>query len=427
LAFATMEAAYLLVAIFLAFLFLAGLRELARGVWGGFRFASLSPLPAMFLFILSLTLPLFIPGVGLFQGLLGVTLANANKSAGLEGAPLGVGIFVAGVLLTLAVVGAFWLGMRWRPWRWLAGFGIMYGIYITLYTTFFANPAGLVTGVWGSVSYWLVQHGKRRIEQPLFYYPFLLTTYEFLVVLLALGAAVYYVRRRPRDEGPFPMTAFLFFWAAGAFFIFSYAGEKTPWLLIHLVLPLALLAGRFVGEWARWPPLPRALALTALAALAVVSLRVSLQASFATADRPVQALLYAQGSFDLKKLRPEVEGWLQGGGRVWADADLSYPYAWHFRRYPEFRYTSLKDYTPPAGSLVLAQKGQEAALRQKLPGYGPGEDYRNLVWFPEGYRRWGARDFLKAEPWRWWLRYFLFRESQDYLSSAGVVLRPPGP
>ncbi len=427
LAFATKEVSYLVVGLFLAFLLLAGARELGRAVRSGFNFASLSPLPSLFLFITSLSLPLFVPGIGLFQGLLGVTLANADKSAGFEGAPIGAGMYVATVLLTLAVVAGFWMGMRWRPRQWLAGFAIMYGLYVPLYTTFFTNPQGLATGVWGSVGYWLVQHSKGRIEQPIFYYPFLLTTYEFLALLLAIGAAVYYLRRWPSREGPFPITAFLLFWAAGAFLLFSYAGEKTPWLLLHLVLPLALLGGKFVGEWARWRLLPRALSLAALAGVGALSLLVALQASYTTDDQPVQALVYAQGSFELQGHRSEVEGWLEEGGEVWADADMAWPWAWHLRRYPGFRYTELSQYQPPVGVLVIATKNQEAILRQELPGYGPGQEYRNLLWFPESYRGWGARDFLKGEPWRWWVRYVLFRDSPAYYSSAGVILRPPAP
>jgi hypothetical protein len=32
-------------------------------------------------------------------------------------------------------------------------------------------------------------------------------------------------------------------WVAGAWLTFSYAGEKMPWLTVHIVLPMILLAG----------------------------------------------------------------------------------------------------------------------------------------------------------------------------------------
>ncbi|MDP6101089.1 MAG: TIGR03663 family protein [Dehalococcoidia bacterium] len=427
LAFATKEVAYMLVVIFLAFLLILGARELGRSIRDGFRFASLSPLPSLFLFILSLSLPLFAPGIGLFQGLLGVTLANADNSAGMDGEPLGMGVYVATVLLTLSVIAGFWIGTRWRPRQWLLGFAVMYGLYVPMYTTFFTNLNGLATGVWGSVGYWLVQHGKGRLEQPFFYYPLLLTTYEFLALLLAMGAAVYYVRSRLFKEGSFPITGFLLFWTVGAFLLFSYAGEKAPWLLLHLVLPLALLGGKFVGQWAQWRLLPRVISLVFLSGLAALSLPVALQASYTTDDDPVQTLVYAQGSFELKDHRTDVVGWLERGGQVWADADVAWPWAWYLRNYDGFRYTYLTDYPPPDGVLVIALEAQEAELRRGLPDYAPSEGYRNLLWFPEQYRGWDPRAFLTGEPWQWWAGYVLFRESVPYWDSAGVIIWPSIP
>src|SRR5262249_30171722 len=43
-------------------------------------------------------------------------------------------------------------------------------------------------------------------------------------------------------------TAFIVFWIVAAFGAYSYAGEKMPWLGVHMALPLAILAGKFFGE-----------------------------------------------------------------------------------------------------------------------------------------------------------------------------------
>ena len=134
-------------------------------------------------------------------------------------------------------------------------------IYSLLFTTFFTNPKGLITGVLGSVSYWLAQHGVQRGGQPWYYYILLLLPlYEFLPFLFALGGLVYYLLRstqyaiyqhpdpEPGAEGRGLFVAFLAYWAIMTLLLYSWAGEKMPWLTTHLVLPLALLAGRFVGE-----------------------------------------------------------------------------------------------------------------------------------------------------------------------------------
>ena len=38
------------------------------------------------------------------------------------------------------------------------------------------------------------------------------------------------------------LSRFLFYWTLAALFAFTLAGEKMPWLNVHLALPLSLLA-----------------------------------------------------------------------------------------------------------------------------------------------------------------------------------------
>ena len=42
--------------------------------------------------------------------------------------------------------------------------------------------------------------------------------------------------------------AFLIFWTISTLFIYSWAGEKMPWLTTHLAVPLILLTGWFGGR-----------------------------------------------------------------------------------------------------------------------------------------------------------------------------------
>ena len=54
--------------------------------------------------------------------------------------------------------------LSWR--NWLVAIIIMFLLYALLFTTFFTNPAGLVTGVGGSISYWLSPQEVERGGQP---------------------------------------------------------------------------------------------------------------------------------------------------------------------------------------------------------------------------------------------------------------------
>ena len=41
---------------------------------------------------------------------------------------------------------------------------------------------------------------------------------------------------------------FLFYWFLASLIVYSWGGEKMPWLVIHITLPLCVIAGWFVGK-----------------------------------------------------------------------------------------------------------------------------------------------------------------------------------
>src|SRR5262249_32311899 len=77
------------------------------------------------------------------------------------------------------------IGLAWRRRDFLICAAIFWTIYILLFTTFFTNMHGFATGIWGSLDYWLQQHGEERGKQPVFYYTVLTPVYEYLTLLLA--------------------------------------------------------------------------------------------------------------------------------------------------------------------------------------------------------------------------------------------------
>ena len=160
---------------------------------------------------------------------------------------------------------------RTLSWRnWLVAVVIMFIIYALLFTTFFTNPLGLGTGMFGSISYWMAQQEVQRGGQPWYYYLLLLPMYEFVPLLFSVVASAYYLIRgfRPRplpaaeEEDPDPVqieelekrtsdarfVAFLIFWTISTLFIYSWAGERMPWLVVHPALPMIILAGKFAGD-----------------------------------------------------------------------------------------------------------------------------------------------------------------------------------
>ena len=156
---------------------------------------------------------------------------------------------------------------------WVRLMALFWGVQILLFTTFLTNTQkGLVSGVVGSLGYWLTQHEVGRGSQPWFYYLILSAVYEFLALFLCL-AAVWSLNRHlktsswePVSEEDLPVEAepgasgggaseirklflcFLVFWVLCSWIGYSVAGERMPWLLAHVVLPMCVLGGWWLGR-----------------------------------------------------------------------------------------------------------------------------------------------------------------------------------
>lgn len=134
--------------------------------------------------------------------------------------------------------------------RWLVALLIFLSIYALFFTAFFSNLLGLITGTTGSLLYWLAQHNVQRGSQPGHYYLIQLIIYEPLLLLfgaVALGLIGRGLVKNWRSGHLLLQTAhfsilLLAWWSIAAFAIYTWAGEKMPWLTIHLTLPLTLLA-----------------------------------------------------------------------------------------------------------------------------------------------------------------------------------------
>lgn len=167
----------------------------------------------------------------------------------------------------------------------LPALGVAFVIYALFFTAFLTNIIGVLSGTIGSLLYWLAQHNVERGGQPDYYYLLLLVIYEPLLVFWALAGAVmigvaHVNRWRTRRSDPPPVAntdtdeahrapppaaalpphaptallpLLLLWWSITAIGIYSWAGEKMPWLLVHVALPLVLLgAWAFQQVWDWW-------------------------------------------------------------------------------------------------------------------------------------------------------------------------------
>ncbi len=303
------------------------------------------------------------------------------------------------VILLLAL-GAAEVGLRWSRW-WLAPALLFAAIYVPLYTTLGTNPAGLHSGLWGSLDYWLAQQEVQRGHQPGFYYAFMVPLYEPLALAAGLLGGCWLLARGNR------LARLLLWWFAWMFLSLSLAGEKMPWLTVHLALPLALLAALVAGEAARRireagaravlrGPLRAGLAGAAVVcvlALGTLTVRTGTAVSYLHPGTPVEPLIYTQTSPDLPEVAREIAAYAEANGTgtglpmtVETRLSLSWPWAWYLRDYHQVLYTSaetLREQEPDPGRVLIAT----AWTLDEVPGlraaYGEARPYRHRSWFPE--------------------------------------------
>lgn len=128
-------------------------------------------------------------------------------------------------------------------------------LFTVLYTTFFTNMAGMASGTVGALGYWLGQQDVQRGDQPWFYYLLMLPQYELVAVVLTPIAGAITLKRivpKIRTGEPVGKRSYLWglflWWTLVHLVVFSWAGEKMPWLTVHMALPMILLSGSLIGD-----------------------------------------------------------------------------------------------------------------------------------------------------------------------------------
>ena len=267
---------------------------------------------------------------------------------------------------------------------WIWGAATFFTLYTLLFTTFFTNPRGLQAGLVDGIRYWLSQQPVNRGSQPWFYYLALLPAYELPALLLGIvGLAA--VFRQPTLLG-----AFLVSFSVGNLVLYSWASERFPWLLLHPLLPLTLLAG--IGAQALWHGRRRLAGKLALGAVAV-TLAYAVQAAYVVnyvrpAD-PRELIVSVQTSTDVPRVRDrlldldrravqalgrrltlQVDSW---GGTGW-------PWGWYLR-HEEVAYEDMsRPYWVPTADVLIVAEPNRQLLKRHLRGYD-GRRFRLRVWW----------------------------------------------
>lgn len=303
--FATKETQYIVIALIGGYLFTQVWKEVRNWLYARRSLHEFTPEASFFVLLVTLSLPLLAAGIAVFQNVLGVTLAAEDGTPGIvTGSPSGSGWNIAIGISASFLAASIAIGWYWKRNVFLAVFGVFALIFILIFTNFGSYPAGIGSGAWQSLGYWLAQQDVARGNQPWYYYFMISSVYEFLPFGVAGAAAIFYVFKsgirpwlllalitaativlansslsfeRGMIKGteqdvltyvgklsllivyaaavaiPFTLkitkiNKFLFFWTISTFIAYTHAGEKMPWLLVNVVLPALILAANILND-----------------------------------------------------------------------------------------------------------------------------------------------------------------------------------
>ncbi len=310
------------------------------------------------------------------------------------------------------------------PWtHWFFALLCAWTIFLVLFTALFTDiPGGIGNGIWQGLYYWLQQVQVARGGQPWYYYLLLIPLYEQIGLVFGLVGVVRSLLRPTR------FRLFMVYWFVGNVFIYSWAAEKMPWLMIHMTMPMMILAAiglepgvvkvadlvksrlqrrsttgpEFVI--ASEPPVrpkvgvPVGVAIFSCV-LGVLLLLPTLQNIYQVtyvhyADGPHEMMIYVQTTTDVNALMAKVnllDQKLDGGNHQLAiglTSDATWPLIWYLRDYPN----TCLDY--PQGCPATAKNipviivgGDNLFGNQSL--YSADyryHQYHMRTWWDEGYK-----------------------------------------
>jgi uncharacterized protein (TIGR03663 family) len=298
---------------------------------------------------------------------------------------------------------AFWSGLGRLgsvPWMW--AFVAFLGVVMVVFTSGFRYAGGLESGLLDGLRYWLSQHEVGRGGQRWFFYLTILGAYEWLVVALAVAAGWFAWRRRD------PIGGWLATMALVQLAVYSWAGEKFAWLMLHPLIPLVLLAGRAAQQvWdGRSDRVGRAGLAVAFALVAAGTLAIAVRPAITHGHDPRELLVAVHTSERVHELAAELRQ-QQGAGEIGPilvdqREGGSWPWAWYLQGM-DVLFVEVDPSAPLPDGFDVYIVAVAAGVEPTVPAGHTFERYALRAWWLPDYGSMSVGDMLNwlftREPW----------------------------
>lgn len=225
------------------------------------------------------------------------------------------------------------------------------------------------------------------------------------------------------------VDAFLWFWLTGAFGVYSYVGEKVPWLVLCISMPMLLISAFELARAFGFPvPLdgaegvphaPRWVKLSLSAFLLIAApftLYKALRVSLPMAANPRERLVFTQTTPEAKRVRDrlrEVSAQLksrQGPGanlkiQIAYQGEATWPFAWYLHEFPGTSFVDgskgrMNYETAMKYDAIIMDAADQLKIKQEFQGYNIYTLPLRAWWVPYGNPSWAEL-----------FRYFFFGQS----------------
>ncbi len=196
-------------------------------------------------------------------------------------------------------------------------------IFVFLYSAAFSDWGGVKRATVDSFEHWFKMHEERDHWKPIYYYSKMILEYEFLPLGMVL-AGLFEFRDRIKNKSISEMELFALYWLITAFLIYHVLNHKVPWLLVHMVAPMAF----FGSLYARY--LNRKEGLAVFSALLIVTAGVSFYLTYVDSTNTSHDLIYIQAQPDVELLAKKIKEF-NGSVLVFVPGNDYWPLPWYLR------------------------------------------------------------------------------------------------
>ncbi|RJS73682.1 MAG: TIGR03663 family protein, partial [Candidatus Syntrophoarchaeum sp. WYZ-LMO15] len=283
-------------------------------------------------------------------------------------------------------------------------------VYYLFYSFFLKHPYDPFTAIPHAIDHWSSYTGGP--SGPFYFYIPLMALYELPVLIFGVCGIIYYWVREKNNT----LMLFLTYYFAFLMIVQASLHEKAPWLTVHLILPLSIIAAGFIERLihinTRW--VKRA-AITVLGITFIFMVANSLALNYIRFVDPAEPMIQAaQPDMHFKEMISrvnEVASGLDGHNTriIVTDPKLETQLLWNLRDYKKVRWRVDINSTLDA-PLIFVHDLDADLVEKRLE--------------ERGYMRMEGRILQ----WYWWkphdvnLRFILFREMDRDPDGYGIVL-----